>query len=263
MLHRSSKYGLICITQPHHAWLSGQLARAWGNEQFGEFVPKQEVCFAAEQHDIGWLQWEQKPTLNPETGYPYKFTELPTEVHIDIWSTAKQLALPLGRYATLLVSLHGTGLYERFTSWQNSPKSAQIVQDFLNNEYAFQKQIIDTLQKDKYYAPYATPEVIERNQKLVATWDALSIILCVAKVGEQHITQVPTNNGTTTLKLTLVENKDNHFTLIMSPWAFQQSEIKLVYEGRLVRQAFSDETAMREALNSDCWLTLSTTLIPG
>lgn len=70
MLHRLSKHGLICITQPHHAWLSGQLARVWGNEQFGQFVPKEEVYFAAEQHDIGWLGWEQKPTLNPKTGYP-------------------------------------------------------------------------------------------------------------------------------------------------------------------------------------------------
>ncbi|BAY10277.1 DUF3891 family protein [Calothrix sp. NIES-2098] len=263
MLHRLSKYGLICITQPHHAWLSGQLARAWGNEKFGEFVPKEEVCLAAEQHDIGWLRWEQQPTLNPQTGYPYKFTELPTEVHIDIWSGAKQLAFPLGRYVTLLVSLHGTGLYERFTSWQNSHKSAQIVRNFLNNEYAFQKQIIDLLKKDEYYAPYATVEVIERNKKLVATWDALSIILCVGKVGEQHIIQVPTVNEETTLKLTLIEDKDNHYTAIMSPWPFEQSEIKLVYEGRLLRQTFTDETAMRETLSNDCYVTLTTTLIPG
>jgi hypothetical protein len=66
MLHRSSKEGLICITQPKHAWVAGELARAWGNEQFGQFVPTSEVCLAAEQHDIGWLFWEQAPTLNPK-----------------------------------------------------------------------------------------------------------------------------------------------------------------------------------------------------
>jgi hypothetical protein len=110
MLHRLSKEGLICITQPNHAWVSGELARAWGNEQFGQFVPPKEVCLVAEQHDIGWLLWEQAPTLNPKTGYPYRFTELQTRVHIDIWTGAKQLAMPLGRYVTLLVSLHGTGL---------------------------------------------------------------------------------------------------------------------------------------------------------
>jgi len=25
----------VVVTQPAHAWLSGQLARAWGNERFG------------------------------------------------------------------------------------------------------------------------------------------------------------------------------------------------------------------------------------
>ena len=143
MLHRLTKQGLICITQPNHAWLAGQLAQVWGNERFGEFAPKKEVCLAAQLHDIGWLFWEQAPTLNPQTGYPNKFMELSTPEHIEIWSGARQLVLPWGRYVALLISLHGTNLYERFTSWQNSPTSSQIVQNFLEGEYAFQEQILE------------------------------------------------------------------------------------------------------------------------
>ena len=44
MLYRLEEQGRIAITQPTHAWLSGQLARAWGNERFGEVVPWEEVC---------------------------------------------------------------------------------------------------------------------------------------------------------------------------------------------------------------------------
>lgn len=260
MLHRSSKEGIICITQPNHAWVSGQLARVWGNEHFGQFVPREEVCLGAEQHDIGWLKWEESPTLNPQTGYPYRFLELPTKVHIDLWSGAKQLALPLGRYVTLLVSLHGTGLYERFRGWQNSPESTQIVQDFLKREYAFQEQLTATLTNDSYYASYAIPEVIERNRKLVAVWDALSLIVCHGVPGEEQVTRVPTSDGDTTLKLTLLEDEDNHHQVTISPWPFQQSEVKLFYEGRLLQETFSDETAMREALMSADWVSLSTTL---
>lgn len=262
MLHRLTQQGLLCITQPNHAWVSGQLAQAWGNEQFGQFAPRTEVCLGAEQHDIGWLFWEQAPTLNPQTGYPYKFTELSTQVHIDLWSGAKQLALPFGRYATLLVSLHGTGLYERFTSWQNSQTSSQIVQDFLRQEYAFQEQLVSILKNDDYYAPHVTPEVIDRNRKLVAVWDALSIILCQGLANEQQVTQVPTADGETTLKLKLVAEHGTYQQVSVSPWAFQPEELKLVYEGRLLPQSFSNEKAMREALRSDCWVTLSTTLQP-
>ncbi len=181
-------------------------------------------------------------------------------MHIEIWSGAKQLAMPLGRYATLLVSLHGTGLYERYRGWQNSAESSQIVQEFLDNEYAFQQQLIASLNKDSYYAPYATPDVIKHNQKLVATWDALSLIVCQKLTGFQQLEQVPTVDGETVLKLTHINDEPHQITI--SPWPFQESEVRLVYEGRLLREMFTDEAAMREALISDRWVTLSTTLKP-
>ncbi|AUB41040.1 hypothetical protein COO91_07078 [Nostoc flagelliforme CCNUN1] len=57
--------------------------------------------------------------------------------------------------------------------------------------------------------------------------------------------------------------KEHHHTVIISPWVFEQSEIKLVYEGRLLQEIFKDEAVMREVLTSDCWVTLSSILIPG
>ncbi|BAZ65685.1 MAG: DUF3891 family protein [Pelatocladus maniniholoensis HA4357-MV3] len=263
MLHRFSKQELICITQPNHAWLSGQLAQVWGNEYFGDFAPRKEVCLGAEQHDIGWILWEQAPTLNPQTGYPHHFTELSTQEHINIWSHAKQLALVLGRYVALLVSLHGTGLYERFTTWQNSPTSTQIVEEFLKQEYLFQEQLIASLKKDAYYATHVTPEVITRNRKLVAIWDTLSIIFCQGMTSQQQlIHHVPILNGETTLDLTLLSNQDHHQQIVISPWPFQQNEVTLVYEGQLLRHIFSSEIAMREALMGDYGVTLTTTLKP-
>ena len=82
MLYRQEKQGRIAITQPMHAWLSGQLARAWGNERFGEVTPWGEVYLGAEQHDVGHTAWEQAPTLNPQTGLPYSFLEMPRHVHV-------------------------------------------------------------------------------------------------------------------------------------------------------------------------------------
>jgi hypothetical protein len=53
MLLRKDGLDLIAIPQPGHAWLSGQMARAWGNEHFAAPMPYNEVCLAAGQHDIG------------------------------------------------------------------------------------------------------------------------------------------------------------------------------------------------------------------
>lgn len=261
MLHRLESEKLVCITQPTHAWVSGCLARAWGNEQFGFFTPIEEVCLGAEQHDVGWLSWEQSPNLNPKTGYPYSFREVPTGVHVSLWSNAKHLTLPIGRYVALLVSLHGTGLYERFRSWENSPESTQIVQEFLECEYAFQKELIASLQDDPYYRPYATLEAINRNRQLVATWDAFSLALCHGVCNQQQIDKVPTAEGETTLTLAPVDNKSNQISV--SPWPFQESKVRLVYEGRILLSTFTDEKAMQKALANAPWIAIANTLIPA
>ena len=84
MLHRPSSDGTILIGQPAHAWVSGQLARAWAEP----FEPRDEVCLAAEQHDIAWIGWERSPERDPETGLPYTFSALPRLRRLELWSGA-------------------------------------------------------------------------------------------------------------------------------------------------------------------------------
>src|SRR5690606_20855747 len=101
-------------SQPAHAWISGQLADAWGNADVGLEPPPIAVRLAADQHDIAWLEWEAAPTLNPETGLPYAFNQLPTLDHLSIWSTSTRRALAYGYLPAALISMHGTHLYERY-----------------------------------------------------------------------------------------------------------------------------------------------------
>jgi len=84
MLYREDTWRRIAITQPAHAWLAGQLARSWGNEHVGEVAPWEEVCLGAEQHDIGHTALEQLPKLNPQTGLPFSFFELPRKWHVQL-----------------------------------------------------------------------------------------------------------------------------------------------------------------------------------
>ena len=261
MLHRQISTGIIAIAQPTHAWIAGCLARAWGNQDFGTFVPKAEVCLGAAIHDIGWIFWENEPTLNLQTGYPHNFMELPSEISVKIWSGVKHLTSSYGRYAALLVSLHGTGLFERFRKWETSPESTRLVEDYLQQEHAYQKQLINLLQSDSYYAKYVTQEAIQRNRKLVATWDVLSLALCMGLREERQFDGVPTASGETTL--TLIPLNDKFEKVKVSPWAFEQDEIKLNYDGRLLRDRFTDETQMRRALENAEWINMSTVLIPG
>ena len=260
MLLRREPAEFILIGQPAHAWVSGQLARAWGNEHFGNIAPWEEVCLAAEQHDIAHAAWETAPILNPQTGRPYSFLEMPTHMHLALVSRASALLLPQGRYAALLVSLHFTGLYEASVARRTSSEDRQAVQDFLDREYSFQQRVLATLRDDPYYAPYAAPGIVARNRQLVRIWDALSLALCFGLQPQQSFPHVPTMSGEMTLTLTRMEDDPTRGTV--DPWPFRQDAVTLRCEGRRLPETFTDEDAMRTALARAPWVTITMHLRP-
>lgn len=134
MLLRKDGPGVIAIPQPSHAWLSGQLARAWGNERFAEPDPHEDLCLAAEQHDIGWHSWEMAPALDLETGLPQEFSKVPSKAHIALWRDGVRRATSFGCYPALLVSLHADTIYARYFDFNKATQEdAEAVREFLEN----------------------------------------------------------------------------------------------------------------------------------
>src|SRR5580704_5036982 len=110
MLFRTEPSGVLAISQPTHAWISGQILRAWG-QALGE-----PLLLAAEQHDIGWLDWEAAPTFNPNTGRPHLFREIGASVHSPMWRRGiERAAAAWGAHVALLVSRHGGVIYRGYT----------------------------------------------------------------------------------------------------------------------------------------------------
>src|SRR5215210_250512 len=165
---------VVAIGQASHAWLSGQLARAWGNERFPAPAPREEVCLGAEQHDVGMALWDLAPERNPATGLPNQFFEMDRRTHLRLWTAAPGRMLTQSRYAALLVSLHGTGLYERFPPRTDDPEIARAVAEYLAGQRALQDTLAGELR--------AVPVELRRNQALLAAWDDLSLALCQARV---------------------------------------------------------------------------------
>ncbi|GIX07741.1 MAG: hypothetical protein KatS3mg115_2144 [Candidatus Poribacteria bacterium] len=137
------------------------------------------VCLAADLHDIGWLEWEQQPEWNPRTGLPYDFMSTPRASHVRIWRRAARSLLSMNRYAALLTSLHGTGLYAGYDAQADPPEEADLVREFLRQEIAFQDTLIQLMEKDRFYRPFLEPRTLRRNRRLLAVWDLLSLHLCM------------------------------------------------------------------------------------
>jgi Protein of unknown function (DUF3891) len=261
VLHRADADGLLVIAQPAHAWVAGQLARAWGNARFGPVEPWEEVCLGAEQHDVGHAAWEAAPTLNPATGRPYSFLELPLEEHLRLWSTAGRLALAQGRYAALLVSGHGTGLYERRDLAAMAPDQAAAVRSFLERERAFQEGLVTSLRQERRYAEHASEAALARNRRLVAVWDAVSLALCHGLRERRVVGPVPTADGEVALALTPAPGAADR--VAVWPWPFGRERVELVFDARRLPETFASEEAMRAALAGAPWVGLRAVLSPG
>jgi Protein of unknown function (DUF3891) len=201
----------IAIGQASHAWLSGQLARGWGNDRFGVVEPWEEVCLGAEQHDVGWIEWDLDPAIDPGTGRPHTFMSLPLPDKLALWSGAARKMLSQSRYAALLVSMHGTALYERWPP--EDPDDKRLVQAFLDEQHALQSKLAEGLDPDR----------VRRNQKLIFAWDYISLALCL-DWAPTEVKDVPTAGEPVTLELTEQGELD--------PWPFRDERVELRTEGR-------------------------------
>jgi Protein of unknown function (DUF3891) len=235
VLRELEKDAVLCIGQPAHAWLAGQLARAWGNGLFAEPRPRDEVVLAAAQHDVGMAAWDAAPELNPDTGRPMSFLEMPVETHLGLWSAAPQLALSQSRWVALLVSMHGAFLYERRSQDPG-------VAEYLAAQRALQDELRTSLGISERDA--------RRNQRLLAAWDWMSLVLCMDR-----------------LPADVAAERSLHMTELgrgevgVNPWPFRSDRVEVHVEGRRLEGRFDDAGAMRAALQAAPWETVELALV--
>jgi hypothetical protein len=165
-------------------------------------------------------QWDLAPELNPETGLPYSFMEMPLPTHVALWAASPRLVLAQSRYAAVLVSMHGVALYERRDLDALPAEEARIAREYLESQRRFQNELIDSLGADR--------GEVERNQQLVWAWDSLSLGLC--------------------LRWDLTE--------MLDPWPFRDDQVEFRTEGRRLEGRFTGAEEMRTALASAPWVDL-------
>jgi hypothetical protein len=244
---RPDPRGMLAIGQPAHAWLSGRVAEAWR----WQFAPLDAVRLAALQHDIGMAAWDAAPVLDPRSGLPYSFSSMPRAMHVELWSRAARLMIAQSGYAALLVSMHGTGLYELYVSEQE--RAADPVRGYLTDEYAFQRRLRESLGADA--------ADVARNAALLRCWDWLSLFLCAGADQQAEFPAVPTDGEPADLHLRWSDDARTQATL--APWPFAARALELPVEARLLDGTYPDQTSLDGALAGAGLEMLTLVLRPG
>jgi hypothetical protein len=238
MLFRTLGPDVIAISQPMHAWIAGQLLRAWSEAQ------SEPVLLAAEQHDLGWLDWEGTPSFDETTGRPHLFRDVGAALHAPMWAAGVDRALGAwGAHVALLISRHGGVIYRRFTTRHRlSEADGDAARHYLETQAPKEAAWAKALALDD--------DQLARESALIACVDTLSLALCGELKAPLSI-EAPGMGGETQL-LELVEKPGRPFDFTLSPWPFRGSALRVEGEGLALPEGgqLADEASMRQWLKS-------------
>ena len=138
----------LAIMMYEHTALSGQFARAFGNDEFEPLSPLDPMVYIISHHDAGWIEFDRDPVIDEKTGLPYNLIETPAEF---ITVTSKQSPDFNERqnpFCGLISSMHSWGLYngryglsQHVLIKQFPEKERPIAERMLDGELARQKRL--------------------------------------------------------------------------------------------------------------------------
>ncbi len=106
----------LLISQPDHARLSFELAKAWGGADVEPLVGaaddaghplaavREEFLEAVRRHDDGWIGY--RPLVDIASGLPLPFTEMPADASQAIWNGSIDACREIGPLAGWVVASH-------------------------------------------------------------------------------------------------------------------------------------------------------------
>ncbi len=162
----------LLVSQVHHAQVSGELTRHW-HEQFSP-----DVVDAILHHDDGWTEWEADPKLNPTTGTPYSFLEMPLVESLAIWDRSIAAARQFGPLAGYVVAGH---FYSLLNDSEHAGEGPAV-------SWLTAKRKVRTAWIDEWLRadPAHTLEYAKRAQQMLLVADLFSLWLCCDCPAEEN-----------------------------------------------------------------------------
>jgi len=232
----------LAISMDEHTALSGQFARAFGNQDFEPVQPREVMLYVISQHDKGWFEFDAAPKIDPRTGLPYNLVDTPAE---DITRTSA--ASPAFHekhhpYAALISSMHSWGLYNGRYGISDKvlintipPAERHLADSMLEGELRRQARLKAELAKNPQTAAWIEEDHLFQNYRQLQFFDTFALYF-----NRDH----EAARGTATFpRVPMSAKKDATITVrpiepgvyAVSPYPFREDNAKFSFSGRYVK----------------------------
>jgi hypothetical protein len=228
---------LLVVRQPDHGIQTGQFAAHWGNETTPSFDPRRAVIEAGTRHDNGWAAWEERPTLDPDTGQPWQFYRLTPHEHVPLYRRGIEMAAEFDSTTGLLVSMHGAGLYNdrygtfRLAEQRFSASERELVDEFLAEQALFQQSLAERALGRAVHTHVTTDPQVFYNYLLLQVWDRLSLQFAFRLAADCEISPLPRPDGSSGV---LRVKHLGEFAVALDPYPFDEPSLVFPLAARLL-----------------------------
>ena len=247
IIRKNADSGLTLIGQTDHSRFVGQLAAHWGNDEFEAPKPYDSVVRAATFHDFGWLRYETSPLVNPESGEPYPFLQLPmTPQQLAAYQWSLDWMADIDPYSGLIVSMHRTGLWKgRYGTIKhpagryNLTKLSPDVQALIAHNEAWQEGQRATLDAKGVWTNY----------RLMQVWDLLGLYFGCQEPCADYAEPVPTGYADADdegVRLTMTPAGERRVAFDPYPFDVRPCRVQLAYR-TVARSSYEDVESFRKA----------------
>jgi len=219
MIVRRLSDRLQLITQPDHARLAGTIMESCVALKA---EPRRDAILRAVlTHDNGWLEEDESPRLNPETGDILDFVSAPLSVRQSVWPRGVK-RLGADAWTAGLIAQHAITVYDRF---RPNPEWASFFAGMTAERDA--RLEITGLSLEDLVADY----------RYVRLGDLISLTFCTGWTDEQRF-------GEWTIQL-------NQARVATSPDLFGGATVPLAITAKQIRlPRFESDAELREAMNT-------------
>lgn len=266
MIVRKIDGAVSLVRQTDHARQCRELAAVWRPELLG-FELDPALLDAVLEHDNGWAEWDARAPINPDSGLPYQFFQMPVTEHLDIFSRGVQRAEAIDPYVGLIDSMHGVGLYNgryglvpAFGKRHLKETEQAEADEFIRQQEAIQARLRERITGDQRYRPLSTEQAIWDAYLTLQIWDWLSLSCLTGPLTPVKLGPLPKRSMVSEIAF----GPAGAGTIKLSPFPFAaESVVTSVPLRLLAKSRYGSQADLDDELKDASEQLISFEMIPG